>query len=77
MGGLFKREKSISELEEETELAEAEDKKVGVELSIAQKRQAIARLKERGLTPKHFGFDWNAIKKFVGMGGDKHASNNP
>lgn len=65
MPGLFQRHKSLSEIEEETEELEAENKKVGEELSIAEKRAAIARLKESGLKPKHFGFDWQAIKNFV------------
>ncbi len=53
---LMGSKKSLSELEEEDETAT-------VELSIAQKRTAIARLKENGLTPKHFGNppDWRRI----------------
>jgi len=62
----FKQKKSLAELEEETEQLEAEDKRVGKELSIVQKRQAIAELKARGLQPKHFGdtsssFTWKKI----------------
>ncbi len=44
----FKHEPSLAELEETNE-------RLDTELSVAQKRAAIARLKERGLTPKHFG----------------------
>lgn len=51
----FKKQKSLAELEEESERLEGEDKNLGVELSIAQKRVAIVELKKRGLTPKHFG----------------------
>ena len=65
VGGLFKRPKSISELEEETEHKDAENKLADSELSLAQKRELIARLKERGLQPKHFSFNWTAIKKFL------------
>jgi len=54
VGGLFKKEKSLAELEEE-------DEKLEVELSVTQKRQAIAELKKRGLTPKHFSFDFKRI----------------
>jgi len=43
------------ELEEEEEQLEGEDKVLDVELSIAQKKAAIAQLKQRGLSPKHFG----------------------
>lgn len=52
---LFKRQKSLSEEQEDRERLDAEDETLSVKLSIAQKRVAIKRLKERGLTPKHFG----------------------
>lgn len=52
---LFRREKSLSEIEEATEREQAEDDLLGTKLSIAQKKVAIAELKKRGLTPKHFG----------------------
>lgn len=61
VGGFFKKEKTLSELEEE-------DEKLEVELSVTQKRQAIAELKKRGLKPKHFGNPpdfkriWNWLK---------------
>ena len=61
VGGIFKRQKSLSELEEETERLEVEDQKTSHELSLAQKRYAIAVLKKRGLRPKHFGFDFKKI----------------
>lgn len=48
LGGFFKKEESLSELEEK-------DEKLEVELSVAQKQRAIAELKKRGLAPKHFG----------------------
>ena len=55
MSNPFSREKSLTELEEETELLEAKDKKAHVEYSLAQKKNAILELKSRGLEPKHFG----------------------
>lgn len=64
---IFKgKQKSLSEIEEETEKLEGEDRKAGVELSIAQKKVAISELKKRGLTAKHFGdtalgSTWNRI----------------
>lgn len=61
---LFNRPKTISEIEEETEQKEAENKLVDNELSLAQKRVAIAQLKERGLSPKHFP-DWDSIIKWL------------
>jgi hypothetical protein len=57
----FRHEKSLAELENETERLDAEDENLGRELSITQKRVAIAQLKKRGLSPKHFGFDWKKI----------------
>lgn len=62
---LFKREPSLSDLEEQKERLDAEDEKLGTELSIAQKRMAIAELKKRGLTPKHFLFDWGKIVQWL------------
>lgn len=56
--GFLKSEKSLTDLEEENE-------KLEVELSVAQKRSAIAQLKERGLTPKHFGFNWKHILSWL------------
>jgi len=52
---MFKRSKSLSELEEDEERLEGEDRNLGMQLSIAQKKVAIRELKKRGLTPKHFG----------------------
>jgi hypothetical protein len=57
-GGIFKKEKQLSELEEE-------DERLGVELSIAQKNKAIAELKQRGLTPQHFGNNWSRILQWL------------
>jgi len=48
MRGLFKQNQTLAELEEQ-------DEKLDVELSVAQKRAAIAQLKQRGLSPQHFG----------------------
>lgn len=50
----WNRSKSLDELQEENERAE-------VELSLAQKRAAIKKLKEAGLSGKSFGWDWRAI----------------
>lgn len=61
MSILSKKEKTISEIEEETEKAQAENKKLDVELSIAQKQAAMQRLKEKGLSPKDFGNRWSRI----------------
>lgn len=63
---LFKRNPSLAEIEEETERQQAENGLLGTKLSIAQKKMAIAELKKRGLTPKHFGdtalgSTWNRI----------------
>lgn len=65
MPSIFKREKSLSELEDETERLEGEDKRLDAELSVAQKRFAIAKLKERGLSPKHFNFDFKKIWQWL------------
>jgi len=62
---LFQREKSLAELEEDSERGRAEDELLGTKLSIAQKREAIRQLKERGLTAKHFGFDFGKIIKWL------------
>lgn len=51
----LKHKKSLSELEDESESLEGEDRKLSTQLSIAQKRVAISELKKRGLTAKHFG----------------------
>jgi hypothetical protein len=54
---------TLAELEDETDKLEAEDENLGRELSITQKKVAIAKLKERGLKPSHFGvpLDWRRI----------------
>lgn len=59
------RDKSISEIEEDTEKKEVELRNANVELTLAEKRQAILRLKEQGLKPSSFGWDWSRIKKFI------------
>ena len=48
------RQRTLEELQADNERAE-------VELSVAQKRAAIAKLKENGLTGKSFGWDWKRI----------------
>ena len=60
-----KRQKSLSEIEESSDKLNAEDEQLGTQLSIAQKRAAIAKLKERGLTPKHFNFDYKKIIQWI------------
>lgn len=55
MTQLFNRKKSLTEIEEETERTQAENELESSKLSLAQKRVAIAELKKRGLTAKHFG----------------------
>ena len=62
----FKRSRSLSELEEDEERLEGEDRNLSMQLSIAQKKRAIAELKKRGLSPRHFGdtalgSTWNRI----------------
>ncbi len=52
-----KKEKSIEELEEETENLEAENRKVDQELSLEKKKVIIEQLKQRGLQIKHFSGD--------------------
>jgi hypothetical protein len=61
----FRKVKSLAELEDETDKLEAEDENLGRELSITQKRVAIAQLKKRGLAPKHFGFDYKKIWQWL------------
>ena len=61
----LKGKKTIDELEEETEGLEAENRKADQELTLAQKREATARLKEKGLSPSHFNFSWPAIIKWI------------
>jgi len=43
------------------EEAQEENERLDVELSVAQKRAAIAKLKENGLSGKSFGWNWRAI----------------
>lgn len=62
---IFKRERSLSELEEESEILEAEDRKAGFQLSVAEKRAASAELSKRGLTPKHFAFNFKRILQWL------------
>jgi len=67
---LFKREKSLNELEEETERLEVEERKATLEYSIAQKKAMANELNERGLKPSHFGDTketdtWTKIRKWL------------
>ena len=62
---LGKKQKSIDELEEETENLEAENRKTDQEVGLAEKKVMLARLKERGLSPKHFQFSWTAIRDWL------------
>jgi len=62
---LFKKEKSLSEIEEESEKTRAEDDLEGTKLSLAQKRVALARLKANGLTPQHFGNSWTRVWQWL------------
>ena len=57
--------KTIGELEEDTERLHAERDKVDAELSVAEKREAIRQLKERGLTGDKFGWDFKRIKQWL------------
>jgi hypothetical protein len=63
--GIGKKEKSISELEEETEVLEAQNRREDQELSLLQKKVAAEKLKQSGLAPKDFSFDWKRIVKFI------------
>jgi hypothetical protein len=60
----LKKKKTIDEMEEDTEELEVENREKDQELSLEQKRVAIAELKQRGLKPSHFP-SWDAIKKFL------------
>ena len=57
--------KSQDELEEEAEYKRAENESLEQELTATQRRVAIARLKENGLSPKHFGMDWKRILQWI------------
>jgi hypothetical protein len=61
----LKQKRTIDEVEEETEELEAQNREAEQELSLAQKKVAIAKLKERGLTPSHFSFDWRKIRDWL------------
>lgn len=61
----FKRPKTVTELEEENERLELEEKKANLQFSIAQKKAMSKQLQERGLTAKHFGFDWGKIYNWL------------
>lgn len=65
VGRLFNRKKSLDEIEDEVERKESENKLAGLEFSITQKREMAKRLKERGLTAKHFGLDFGKIYQWL------------
>lgn len=56
--GFLSTKKSLDELQEE-------DENLSSEVSIAEKQAAIKRLKQEGLSPKHFGGNWTAIKEWL------------
>ncbi len=62
--GFGEKQKTIDELEEETENLEAQNRRADGEMTLLQKKVAIARLKEQGLSPKHFP-DWASIKQWL------------
>ena len=53
-----RRGKTLEELQEQ-------DESLTSEVSIAEKQAAVKRLKQEGLSPKHFGFNWAAIKEWI------------
>ena len=56
----FKREKTIDEMESETEELEAANREKDQELSLEEKKYAIAQLKARGLKVNQFsGQSWD------------------
>ena len=59
-----KKEESVEELEEKNARLEEVDKQTDYELSIAEKKAAIARLKERGLNVKQVG-GWKGVMNWV------------
>lgn len=59
------KEKTISEIEEDTEKKEVELRNANVELTLEEKKAAIARLKQSGLKPSNFAFDWGRIKQWI------------
>ncbi len=53
-----RRGKTLEELQEQ-------DESLTSEVSIAEKQAMIKRLKQEGLSPKHFGFNWQAMKEWI------------
>lgn len=63
--GLLKPEKSLAELEEESELLEAKNRKAGLEYSLVEKKAMATKLKkEYGLSPSHFA-NWEAVWRWL------------
>ena len=56
--GFLNQRKSLAELQEE-------DENLTAEVSIAEKKAMIKRLKAEGMKPSHFGFDWARIKEWL------------
>lgn len=54
----WQKQKTLDELQSENERLE-------VEYSVEQKRAAIRKLKENGLSPKSFGFNWSSIMSWL------------
>ena len=52
------KKKTVDELQTENEQAD-------LELSLTQKRAAIEKLKQAGLTPKSFGGRWKEIRNWL------------
>ncbi len=61
----FQKPKSLSEMEEDTDRLNAEDEHLGMQVSIAKKKLMIKELGKRGLTAKHFNFDWAKILQWL------------
>ena len=61
---MFKKQPTIEEMEEETENLEVQNRRADGEMSLLQKKVAIARLKEQGLSPKNF-LDWKSIRDWL------------
>lgn len=56
--GILNQGKSLAELQEQ-------DENLTSEVSIEEKKAIIKRLKQEGLSPKHFGVDWGRMKEWI------------
>lgn len=61
----FEKKRTLEEAQEENERLQVEAEIEDKQLSIAQKRAAILRLKQAGLTPKDFGGKWSAVVEWL------------